>query len=98
MIISGSENIYPAELENVLAGCEAIKECAVVARKDRRWGEIPVAVVVPRADGAIDREGILGLFQGRLARYKHPRDVVFMERLPRNAMGKILKYRLRDLV
>lgn len=98
VIISGSENIYPAELENVLADCEAVKESAVVARKDERWGEIPVAVVVPRADGAIDREGVLGLFQGRLARYKHPRDVVFMERLPRNAMGKILKYRLRELV
>jgi fatty-acyl-CoA synthase len=98
MIISGSENIYPAELENVLAECPAIKESAVVARKDQRWGEIPVAVIVPRDEGAIDRDGVLGLFQGRLARYKHPRDVVFMERLPRNAMGKILKYRLRDLV
>jgi fatty-acyl-CoA synthase len=98
MIISGSENIYPAELENVLAECAAIKESAVVARKDQRWGEIPVAVIVPRDEGTIDRDGVLGLFQGRLARYKHPRDVVFMERLPRNAMGKILKYRLRDLV
>jgi len=98
VIISGSENIYPAELEAVLAACEAIAEAAVVARPDGKWGEIPVAAVVPRRDGAIDREAVLALFEGRIARYKQPKDVVFLTALPRNAMGKVQKFRLREMV
>jgi fatty-acyl-CoA synthase len=96
VIISGSENIYPAELENLLAECTAIREAAVVGRRDERWGEVPVAVVVPRQAGGIGRDAVLALFEGRLAAYKHPRDVIFTDALPRNAMGKILKYRLRE--
>jgi fatty-acyl-CoA synthase len=98
LIISGSENIYPAELEAVLHECPAIAEAAVVARAHERWGEVPVAVVVRRVDAAIDRESVLALFEGRLARFKHPHDVVFAERLPRNAMGKVLRYRLREMI
>ena len=95
LVISGGENIRPAELENVLAECDAIVEAAVVGRADERWGEVPVAFVVAQAGRRLTRTDVLSLFDGRLARFKHPRDVVFLERLPRNAMGKVLKHELR---
>ena len=98
VIISGSENIYPAELEMVLDGCVDIAEAAVVGRPDEKWGEVPVAVIVAAQGREPSPEDILGLFDGQLARYKHPRDVVFMDTLPRNAMGKVLKFELRDMV
>jgi fatty-acyl-CoA synthase len=98
LIISGGENIYPAELEAVLLEDPAVAECAVVARPHPRWGEEPVAVVVPRPGRACDKAAILARFEGRLARFKHPRDVVVVDRLPRNAMGKVLRYELREIV
>ena len=98
VIISGSENIYPAEVEFVLDECADLVEAAVVARADEKWGEVPVACVVRREGSEITRDEVLALYEGRLARYKHPHDVIFMESLPRNVMGKILKYALRDLV
>lgn len=98
VIISGSENIYPAELEMVLDRCSDIAEAAVVGREDEKWGEVPVAVVVPAANVELTRETVLGLFDGELARFKHPRDVIFVESLPRNVMGKVLKFELREMV
>ncbi len=98
MIISGGENIYPAELENVLAECEDIAEAAVVGRSDARWGEIAVAVVVPKSGRRPSADDILKLFDGRLARYKHPKDVLFVGELPKTALGKIRKEELRQLV
>ncbi len=98
VIISGSENIYPAELEIPLDACPDIAEAAVVGRPDARWGEVPVACVVRRKGSAITKRDVLALFDGRLAGYKHPRDVVFMDALPRNVMGKILKYELREAI
>lgn len=95
VIISGSENVYPAELERVLERAPEIAESAVVGRSDDRWGEVPVACVVLRRGCAMSREEILALFDGEIARYKHPRDIVFRESLPRNAMGKVLKHELR---
>ncbi len=97
LIISGGENIYPAELENVLADCPKIKEAAVVGRADARWGEVAVAVVAA-TQVEIAAGEVLQLFEGRLARFKHPRDVVFVEALPRNAMGKIDKDAVRALI
>lgn len=98
VIISGSENIYPAELEMVLDGCADISQCAVVGRADEKWGEVPVAIVV-LADGAtLSRDAVLALFDGALARFKHPHDVVFRDDLPRNVMGKVLKFELREMV
>ncbi|MGB0506674.1 MAG: class I adenylate-forming enzyme family protein, partial [Pikeienuella sp.] len=94
VIISGGENIYPAELERILNALPNVTEAAVVGRPDPKWGEMPVAVVV----GNTTREDILNAFQGTLARYKHPRDVVFAEALPRNAMGKIVAAEVRKLV
>ena len=98
VVISGGENIYPAELENILADCPELAESTVIGRPDERWGEIPVACVVRRPGGDIAAMDILALFEGRLARFKHPRRVFFLETLPRNAMGKVEKFTLRALL
>ena len=95
MIISGGENIYPAELENVLADCADIAEAAVIGRPDVKWGEVAVAVVVKKPGARLDEAAVLGLFDGRLARFKHPRCVVFMETLPKTALGKVQKDALK---
>ena len=97
VIISGGENIYPAELERVLAVSGLLREAAVAGRPDPHWGEVPVVVAV-RARAETEREDVLQLFDGQLARYKQPQDVVFVDALPRNAMGKVEVQRLRDLV
>jgi fatty-acyl-CoA synthase len=99
MIISGGENISPAEVEAVLLDCSDIAEAAVVGRPDPRWGEVVVAVVTPAPGGAkLERERVLALFDGRLARFKHPKDVVFVDALPRTAIGKVRKEDVRRLV
>lgn len=97
VIISGGENVYPAELEAVLLASSRINEAVVVAGPHPRWGEIPVAVVVP-ADRRLDEVAVLAMFEGRLARFKHPREVRFVDALPRNAMGKVLRYRVREML
>ncbi|MEP6800271.1 MAG: AMP-binding protein, partial [Lapillicoccus sp.] len=96
MVISGGENIYCAEVENAIAGHPDVVEVAVVGRPDERWGEVPVAVVALRA-GAPDLavEDLRTFLRDRLASYKHPRDIVLLDRLPRNASGKVVKPQLR---
>jgi fatty-acyl-CoA synthase len=96
LIISGGENVYPAELEAILLECAEIADCAVVGRPDPRWGEVPVAVVVRRPGSTLDSDGVKRLFAGRLARFKHPHDVLFVDDLPRNVMGKVLRFKLRE--
>lgn len=98
VVISGGENIYPAELEVVLTNMAEVKQAAVVGRDDEKWGQIPVAVVVRSQGSNIDTRTILDRFNGVLARFKHPKDVVFVDALPTNAMGKIQKFALRALV
>jgi fatty-acyl-CoA synthase len=98
MIISGGENVYPAELENLLADCPGIAEAAVVGVPDAKWGEAVVAAIVKRPGAALDEAAVLALFEGRLARFKHPRRVVFVERLPKSALGKVQKVELRRLI
>ncbi|MFC3848707.1 long-chain-fatty-acid--CoA ligase [Corynebacterium hansenii] len=96
MIISGGENIYCAEVENALAERPAILESAVIGRKDDKWGEIPVAVVVPKPGSEVPSVDELREFlDGRIARYKFPREVIASEALPRNAAGKVEKHTLR---
>jgi fatty-acyl-CoA synthase len=95
LIISGGENVYPAELEGVLAQCADIVEAAVIGMPDPRWGEVAVAAVVTRPGSTLDEAAVLQLFEGRLARYKRPRRVVFMASLPKNALGKVQKAMLR---
>ena len=98
VIISGSENIYPAELERILDGCDAVAESAVIGRLDKKWGEVPVAFVVPRKGATISYDEINELFVGSLANFKHPREVIVVSELPRNTMGKILKFKLRKML
>ncbi len=95
VIISGGENIHPAELENLLAECPDVAEAAVVGADDPRWGEVAVAVVVRRPGSTLGEAGVRQMFEGRLARFKHPRRIVFMDALPKNAMGKVQKLELR---
>lgn len=95
MIISGGENIYPAEIENVLMGHEGIREAAVIGQPSARWGESPFAVVV-RADPELDEAAVMRWCSEHLARFKLPRGVVFIDEIPRNPSGKILKRVLRE--
>jgi fatty-acyl-CoA synthase len=96
LIISGGENVYPAEVESVIHEHPAVAECAVIGVPDERWGEVGRAVVVPRPGSRPSEVDILAFLAGRLARYKVPRSVVFAAALPRNPGGKILKKILRD--
>lgn len=95
MIISGGENIYPAELETILMDCPAIAEAAIIGLPEERWGEVPQAIVKMSKGQFMTGAEVLGLFAGRLARYKHPKHVVFVDDFPRNALGKIQKFELR---
>jgi len=98
MIISGGENIYPALIENVLAECDDIEEVAVVGRPDDHWGEVAVAVVVVKEGSTVNAEKIINFCAGRISRFSCPREAVRVDSLPRNAMGKVLKERIRQLV
>jgi len=98
MVISGGENVYPAEVEAALRGHPAVVDAAVIGVPDRRWGESVHAVVVPRtaaAAGDALREELLAWCRGRLAGYKCPRSMAFVDALPLSAAGKVLKTVLR---
>ena len=95
MIISGGENIYPAEIESVVIGMPGVSEVAVIGMSDEKWGEIACAIVV--ADQSkVSEEQIVEFCDSRLARYKLPKKVIFAEEIPRNPSGKILKRVLRE--
>lgn len=96
MYISGGENVYPAEVEEVLYQLPAIVEVAVIGVADDKWGEVGCAVVVQKESESLTETEILAHCSGKLARYKQPNSVVFIEALPRNATGKVLKHQLRD--
>jgi len=96
MVISGGENVYPAEIENVLHEHDAVAEAAVVGVPDERWGEACLAFVVLRREAT--EEELLEHCRGRLAKYKIPRGVRFVESLPRNALDKVVKSELLELV
>ena len=95
MIISGGENIYCAEVENVLAGHPAIVEVAVIGRAHRKWGEVPVAVAAVTQAG-LTLADLHEFLTERLARYKHPKALEVVDALPRNPAGKVLKTELRS--
>jgi len=95
VVISGGENIYPAEIEGVLARHPAISEVAVVGRFDERWGEIPIAVLVLNADSELTIDALRDWCEGQLARFKQPRALRIVEELPRTALGKVKKHELR---
>ncbi|MEU1425590.1 fatty-acid--CoA ligase FadD5 [Nocardia sp. NPDC005746] len=97
MIISGGENIYCAEVENVLFAHPKIHEAAVVGRAHEKWGEVPVAVVALAAGiDELTLEELEPFLNESLARYKHPKHLVVVPELPRNASGKVVKVALRD--
>ena len=91
LIISGGENIHPAEIENLANTWPGVAEAAVVGLPDARWGEVPVLVLVARPGQAVDLEGLQALFDRQLARFKHPRRTVLRDSLPRTALGKVQK-------
>ena len=95
MIISGGENIYPAEVENVILAHAAVNEVAVIGLPDEKWGET-VCAVVASSEGDLDEQAIISHCEEKLSRYKLPRKVIFVETIPRNPSGKILKRVLRD--
>jgi fatty-acyl-CoA synthase len=97
MYISGGENVYPAEVEQALHEHPAVAECAVIGVPDEAWGEVGRAFVVVRAGHDLDEDAVLAHLDGRLARYKLPKSVVFLPELPHNASGKLLKARLREV-
>lgn len=96
MYISGGENVYPAEIEQVLHTLAGVADAAVIGVPDERWGEVGMACIVLRAGHALTKEAIIAHCQASLARFKVPRRVVFVDALPRNAAGKILKRELRQ--
>ncbi|MCD9153865.1 long-chain-fatty-acid--CoA ligase [Aeromicrobium duanguangcaii] len=95
MIVTGGENVYPAEVENVLMAHPAVQEVAVIGIPSERWGETPHAVVVTRQGESVTSEEIIAFCRERLAHYKCPTSVEVIEMLPRNPSGKILKRELR---
>ncbi|MBV9568001.1 MAG: AMP-binding protein, partial [Hyphomicrobiales bacterium] len=95
VIISGGENIYPAEIERVIGVFAGVAECAVVGTSDPRWQEVPVAFVVPHAQTLLDVEALRAHLAANLARFKLPRRILVREALPRNAMGKVQHFVLK---
>jgi len=95
MIISGGHNIYPREIEEVLLHHERVLECSVVGRSDPEWGEVPVAFVVSDQGAPVTAQELDALCLGQIARFKRPRDYRFVEALPKNNYGKVLKTELR---
>jgi fatty-acyl-CoA synthase len=97
LIISGGENIYPAEVERVLLEHPDVRECGVIGRPDPRWDEVPVAYVIRRAGCLVEAEELKAHVLTQLARFKVPREFVFVDDLPRTALGKVQHFRLRQL-
>jgi len=97
LIISGGENIYPAEVERVILEHPEVSECGVIGRADLRWDEVPVAYVIRRQGCRLEAEDLKTHVQGQLARFKVPRDIVFVDDLPRTALGKVQHFMLKQL-
>ncbi|MCB1637080.1 MAG: fatty acid--CoA ligase, partial [Xanthomonadales bacterium] len=95
MIISGGENVFPAEVEDLISGHEKVVEAAVIGVEDEKFGQALRAYVVTRTEVSMDEETVRSFVKANLASYKAPRDVIFLPELPRNATGKILKRELQ---
>jgi fatty-acyl-CoA synthase len=95
MYISGGENVYPVEIENTLSLLNDISESAVIGVPDFKWGEVGCAFIVRKKEAQVDELAIRYHCELHLARYKIPKEFVFVEELPRNASGKVLKSQLK---
>ena len=96
MYISGGENVYPAEVENTIFELPQVAEAAIIGVKDKTWGEVGQAIVVLKPGQKLTETEVLNFLKGRLAKYKVPKSVVFVDQLPRNAAGKVLKNVLKE--
>lgn len=97
MILSGAINVYPAEIEGVLYEYPKVREATVIGIPDEKWGEVPMALIVPKEGESITTEEMLDFCEGKLAKYKTPKEFIFRETpLPRSLQGKVLKYKLRE--
>jgi acyl-CoA synthetase (AMP-forming)/AMP-acid ligase II len=96
MIVSGGENVYPAEVESALFAHPDVADVAVIGVPDEKWGETVKAIVVLREGATTDAQGLMDFCQGKIAGYKRPRSIDFIDALPRNPTGKILKRELRE--
>jgi fatty-acyl-CoA synthase len=96
MVITGGENVYPAEVESILYEHPAIAEVAVIGVPDERWGEAVVAVAAVKPEASLSLDELRSFAGDRLARFKLPSRLELVEALPRNPAGKVLKYELRE--
>ena len=96
MFISGGENVYPAEIENVIYHHPAVAEVAVIGVPHPKWQEVGRAIVVVKSGHTLTEQEVIEFCQGKLAKYKIPKSVVFVDALPRTAAGKVLKRELRE--
>jgi acyl-CoA synthetase (AMP-forming)/AMP-acid ligase II len=96
MIVSGAENVYPREIEDVLVTHPAVVDAAVVGIPSERWGETVMAFVVLDDSGAVGEDELVEFCRGKLADYKRPRAIEIIDELPRNPSGKVLKRVLRE--
>ena len=95
MIVSGGENVYPAEVENALFGHDDVADVAVIGVPDDTWGEAVKAVIVLTADASVTTEELISYARTRIAGYKVPKTIDYVDALPRNPSGKILRRELR---
>jgi acyl-CoA synthetase (AMP-forming)/AMP-acid ligase II len=96
MIVSGGENIYPAEVEDALIASDDVQDAAVVGLPHRHLGEVPVAFVVPREPGGLDHGAVLDAARERLSAFKVPEQLIEIEQIPRTGSGKILRFALQQ--
>lgn len=96
LIISGGENIYPAEIESILSGHPAVGEAGVAGVPDEKWGQVPIAYIVAKTGISLKKEDLYEFCTGRMAKYKIPNDFIFIKELPRNAANKLLRRKLRE--
>ena len=97
MYISGGENVYPAEVEDVVMGMEQVADVGVIGIPDEKWGEVGLAIVVKAPEAELTEDEVINYCRDKLAGYKRPRKVAFVEELPRTLTGKILKKDLRKM-
>jgi len=98
MFISGGENVYPAEIEKIILSNECVEDCAVIGVEDTKWGEVGKAFIVAKKNSKLGKEEMIKFCSEKLAKYKIPKHIQFIEVLPRNEAGKIEREKLKDLI